>query len=60
VIAAYWVLRDPARRADYDRQRQPTTNTGPPPTAAASPRSPQPPLRAGPVRYHGPLHRGHQ
>jgi len=66
VVAAYAVLRDPARRADYDQQRHPTTNTsnppattpvGPPPT---SPRDARLLLRVGPVRYHGPPHRGHQ
>ena len=65
VIAAYAVLRDPTRRADYDRQRQPTTNTS---SASTSPPSTSPPgtpfappsrtplLRVGPVRYHGPPH----
>lgn len=55
VIAAYAVLRDPARRADYDRQRGPTTtSTGTPPPSRT------PLLRVGPVRYHGPPHRGPQ
>lgn len=63
VITAYTVLRDPARRADYDQQRQSTTTntTAPPPTTpVASPSRPQPLLRVGPARYHGPPHRGHQ
>jgi DnaJ-class molecular chaperone len=61
VIAAYAVLRDPARRADYDRQRQPPTHTSTPvpSTPFASP-SRTPLLRVGPVRYHGPPHQGHQ
>lgn len=50
VLAAYAVLRDPARRADYDREREPPA---PPPRTG-------PLLRAGPVRYHGPPHRGHE
>lgn len=61
VIAAYAVLRDPAQRADYDRQRQQATHTSTalPSTPFASP-SRTPLLRVGPVRYHGPPHRGHQ
>ena len=60
VIAAYAVLRDPASRTDYDQQRHSTTNTVTPRiTPHASP-SPMPLLRVGPVRYHGPPHRGHQ
>jgi DnaJ-class molecular chaperone len=61
VIAAYAVLRDPARRADYDRQRQPATNTRTPPRSTPfAPPDRTPLLRVGPVRYHGPPHRGHQ
>jgi curved DNA-binding protein CbpA len=67
VIAAYAVLRDPARRAEYDRQRQPTTHSTPTPdaryptrSAPFAPPSRTPLLRVGPVRYHGPPHRGHQ
>ena len=66
VIAAYAVLRDPARRAEYDRQRQPTTHTRTPTPGTPSPSTPFAPpsrtplLRVGPVRYHGPPHRGHQ
>jgi len=61
VLAAYTVLRDPARRADYDRE---TTSR----VHAAGPRSQQtprpwpllnqpgthdqPPIVAGPVRWH--------
>jgi curved DNA-binding protein CbpA len=61
VIAAYAVLRDPARRADYDHQRWSTTNTSlPPPITPFAPPSRTPLLRVGSVRYHGPPHRGHQ
>lgn len=63
VIAAYAVLRDPARRADYDQQRQsaqPNASAPPPTPPGAPPSRPQPLLRVGPVRYHGPPHRGHQ
>lgn len=60
VIAAYAVLRDPASRADYDQQRQSTTDTNTPTTTPYAPPSPTPLLRVGPVRYHGPPHRGHQ
>jgi curved DNA-binding protein CbpA len=61
VIAAYAVLRDPARRADYDQQRQFTTNTStPPPITPFVPPSRTPLLRVGPVRYHGPPHRGRE
>ncbi|WP_188317018.1 J domain-containing protein [Solihabitans fulvus] len=52
VVAAYGVLRDPARRADYDRQRDATPNTSSPP----SPRGARLLLRVSPVRYHGPPH----
>ncbi|MCP2259993.1 molecular chaperone DnaJ [Streptoalloteichus tenebrarius] len=84
VVAAYAVLRDPARRADHDRRHppvpertqraertrrtqgtrrtegtEPTEPTEPPERAgtagaAGRPRSQEPPLRAGPVRWHGP------
>ena len=60
VIAAYAVLRDPARRADYDQQRHATTNTTAPHITPYAPPGPTPLLRVGPVRYHGPPHRGHQ
>ncbi|MFI9388076.1 DnaJ domain-containing protein [Kutzneria sp. NPDC052558] len=56
LIAAYAVLRDPDRRADYDQKRPSTTSISPP--LAASSRMPL--LRVGPVRYHGPAHRGHE
>jgi curved DNA-binding protein CbpA len=63
LVAAYAVLRDPARRADYDQQRKSTKNTPPPPTPATPPSPPSHTrllLRGGPDRYHGPPHRGHQ
>ncbi|HKN98463.1 MAG TPA: DnaJ domain-containing protein [Pseudonocardiaceae bacterium] len=50
VVAAYAVLRDPARRADYDQRRRPA----PPPVTPPS--RTRPLLRVGPVRYHGPPH----
>ena len=60
VIAAYAVLRDATRRAEYDRQLAAT------PTRTARPRvaqrpgqvfpEPEPFLWAGPVRFHGPSH----
>jgi curved DNA-binding protein CbpA len=66
VVAAYAVLRDPARRADYDHQRQFTTTISTPPAPSSSvppatqSRRPEPLLRVGPVRYHGPPHREHR
>jgi DnaJ-class molecular chaperone len=66
VLAAYAVLRDPARRADYDHQRQATTNTNThaPSTTSTTPVAPPsrtlPLVRVGPVRYHGPPQRRHQ
>lgn len=62
VVAAYAVLRDPVRRTDYDRQRQSTEDINPAPSAApfAPADRSRPLLRVGPVRYHGPSHRGHE
>jgi curved DNA-binding protein CbpA len=65
VLAAYAVLRDPARRAAYDRRRRsptPTRAPSPPPTPPRRTWTPppqpfvrqQPMIRVGPVRYHGP------
>jgi len=58
ILAAYTVLRDPARRADYDRQHEPRTHRARPqpqqPANHYSARD-QPPIVAGPVRWH----RGH-
>jgi DnaJ-class molecular chaperone len=61
VIAAYAALRDPVRRNEYDQQRQSTTNTSlPPSNTPFTPPGRTPPLRVGPVRYHGPPHQGHE
>jgi len=54
VLAAYAVLHDPARRADYDREARPRRH--PAPRAAQQPPNHeraygQPPLVAGPVRW---------
>jgi curved DNA-binding protein CbpA len=55
VLAAYAVLRDPTRRADYDREVRSLTR----PVARRSQQPPnrhsthrQPPIVAGPVRWH--------
>lgn len=56
VLDAYRVLRDPARRAAYDRQRQPIDGTAPTSVPIRVHRSaretPGPDLRIGPVRRH--------
>jgi curved DNA-binding protein CbpA len=56
VLAAYAVLGDPTRRADYDRQlgiRVRGTASRPRPPAPRSARSgAEPPIRVGPVRWH--------
>jgi DnaJ-class molecular chaperone len=51
VIAAYTVLHDPTRRADYDRQARPGRR---PPQQAVNPYAPhhRPPIIAGPVCRH--------
>jgi curved DNA-binding protein CbpA len=51
-LTAYGVLRDPARRAEYDRSLRRTPVT--PPRPATPPRRTEPVIRVGPVRYHGP------
>ena len=54
VIAAYAVLGDPQRRADYDaRATRPTRapTTAPRPFRSPSSSGP-PPIRVGPVRWH--------
>ena len=55
VLAAYPVLHDPARRADYDRETRPRVD----PAHRRSKQTPnhdgnypQPPIIAGPVRWH--------
>jgi len=57
VLAAYRVLGDPSRRADYDQHvRPPTRPTSPPQpprtTAPGYHTDRQSPLVAGPVRWH--------
>lgn len=55
ILAAYALLRDPRRRADYDRNaRQAEPDPGPVriPVARPRPVDDQPPLWAGPVRWH--------
>ncbi len=58
IVAAYAVLRDPHRRAEYDRRR---ADTAPRPSARTvrvtvrrsdPPPATDPPIRAGPVRRH--------
>ncbi|HEX2264323.1 MAG TPA: J domain-containing protein [Pseudonocardiaceae bacterium] len=55
-IAAYAILRDPARRAAYDQARRPTGNQRPTrnqhPTAPPHRPRPEPDIRAGPVRWY--------
>lgn len=55
ILAAYMVIGDPARRADYDRDARPRV----PPVHRRPQRTPnyrgeflQPPIVAGPVRWH--------
>jgi DnaJ-class molecular chaperone len=62
VLGAYAVLRDPDRRADYDRtgmRHVPTPSRARRDTLRVpyrgTPAAPvEPDIRAGPVRYHGP------
>jgi curved DNA-binding protein CbpA len=56
VLAAYATLRDPSRRAEYDRRHAPRTARRPaPPVRYAEPDlRTEFPIRVGPVRYHGP------
>jgi curved DNA-binding protein CbpA len=55
-VAAYAILRDPARRAAYDQTRRPSRHQQPTPAAPVSPaphrRRPEPDIRAGPVRWY--------
>lgn len=55
--AAYAVLRDPDRRADYDRTRaqrtRRPTSVRPPEMAFMGTDPDRPPIQAGPVRWHG-------
>ncbi len=55
VLAAYTLLRDPIRRADHDRNTAPADPEPPASPIPATRRhqpSEQPPLWAGPVRWH--------
>jgi curved DNA-binding protein CbpA len=56
VLAAYAILRDPSRRAEYDRRHAPRTARRTPPTVRhVDPDSrTEFTIRVGPVRYHGP------
>lgn len=55
ILAAYALLRDPRRRAEYDRAARPAP-AAPRPVRVTVSRAvdavDQPPLRAGPVRRH--------
>jgi curved DNA-binding protein CbpA len=55
-VAAYAILRDPARRAAYDRTRRCIRDqhpTAPPPTPSTPHRHrPEPDIRVGPVRWY--------
>lgn len=55
-MAAYEVLRDPVQRADYDRLRADTSRSGTPVKVrvhrTTAPPANDPPLQAGPVRWH--------
>jgi DnaJ-class molecular chaperone len=50
IVLAYQVLRDPARRADYDRGLAPPRPEVP---VRAVANNQEPAIRVGPVRYHG-------
>jgi DnaJ-class molecular chaperone len=55
VLTAYTVLHDPARRADYDRESKtqaPHGRRGPPQPPNRYAEHGQPPIIAGPVRWH--------
>ncbi len=55
-VAAYAILRDPARRAAYDQARRPARDQQPtaPSPVSTAPHRPrrEPDIRAGPVRWH--------
>ncbi|MBS4729098.1 J domain-containing protein [Mycobacterium sp. SM1] len=58
ILAAYAVLRDPRRRAEYDRSARPVKDAGKPTgpirirVSRVKSGNDQPPLWAGPVRWH--------
>lgn len=54
ILAAYAMLRDPHRRAAYDRAHPAIKDTDPVqiPVTHIDPADDQPPLWAGPVRWH--------
>jgi curved DNA-binding protein CbpA len=52
VLAAYTILRSPTRRAEYDRQVRRRSPSAPPPAANVYRPYRQPPIVAGPVRWH--------
>jgi curved DNA-binding protein CbpA len=57
LLTAYATLRDPLRRATYDRARPATANTAPTPQPRVrhAPRTPAP-VRVGPAIRVGPVH----
>lgn len=54
ILNAYALLRDPQRRADYDRIAAPDADSGAVPITVTRTEhtNDQPPLWAGPVRWH--------
>ena len=57
ILAAYTVLRDPARRTDYDREARPRIHPAhrrPEQALNHYGAHGQPPIVAGPVRWHPP------
>jgi curved DNA-binding protein CbpA len=56
-VAAAAILRDPTRRAAYDRSRHPTPDQQPALQPVPQRYRSVPDIRAGPVRWHGDPHR---
>jgi DnaJ-class molecular chaperone len=52
ILAAYALLRDPHRRAKYDRAHPAHKDTGPVRITRIDSTGEQPPLWAGPVQWH--------
>ncbi|MDQ1735653.1 MAG: hypothetical protein QOH56_1904 [Pseudonocardiales bacterium] len=56
ILSAYAVLGDPGRRAEYDTQTRAnapdTAHYDPAPSPSRASRTGQPPIQAGPVRWH--------